>query len=277
MPGGGALRTAATDFFCGAVAAGSNGLRRSLEHPLPALAALAVLLGADRLRVDPHDLAARRRRSASRAAAPGARRSPPRRRMYAERLWLFLGIGVLALPVSVVVTLLQSGFLHVSSIFGVETEGEGDGVLVFGVVAIGTTLTLLGLGLVMAATARALVELDAGRPVDPLRAYRLALRSVRPLLGALLVVTITVSLCLATVVAAAGRDLARRPLGARRPGRGARGPLGLRRARPQPAPRPAGLAQGRLAGRGRRRARVARRPVPRRAADPADERARSPC
>ena len=198
MPGGGALQTSATDFFCDAVAAGSNGLRRSLEHPLPALAALAVLVGlivwaltrtawgpAVPLRL------ARRRAWGQTLAASG--------RIFAERLWLFLGIGVLALPVSVAVTLLQSGFLHVSSIFGVEAEGEGEGVLVFGVVAIGTTLTLLGLGLVMAAAARALVELDAGRPVNPLRAYRLALRSVWPLLGTLLVVTIAVSLCLATV------------------------------------------------------------------------------
>ena len=51
-------------------------------------------------------------------------------------------------------------------------------MFVFGVVAIGTAFTLLGLGLVMAATARALVEIDAGPAVSPLRAYRLALRSV---------------------------------------------------------------------------------------------------
>ena len=50
---------------------------------------------------------------------------------------------------------------------------------------IGTTLTLLGLGLVQAATACALVEIDEGRPVGPLDAYRLALGRVRPLLGAI--------------------------------------------------------------------------------------------
>ena len=49
---------------------------------------------------------------------------------------------------------------------------------------IGTTFTLLGLGLVQAATACALVELDAGRPIDALRAYRIALGRIRPLLGA---------------------------------------------------------------------------------------------
>ena len=49
----------------------------------------------------------------------------------------------------------------------------------------GTTLTLLGFGLVQAATACALVELDAGRSVRALGAYRLALRRIRPLLGSI--------------------------------------------------------------------------------------------
>ena len=35
VPGAGALGTGATDFFCGAVAAGSNALRRAAEDPLP--------------------------------------------------------------------------------------------------------------------------------------------------------------------------------------------------------------------------------------------------
>ena len=37
VPGGGAVGTGATDFFCSAVAAGSNALRRSIDNPLPAL------------------------------------------------------------------------------------------------------------------------------------------------------------------------------------------------------------------------------------------------
>ena len=45
---------------------------------------------------------------------------------------------------------------------------------------IGTTLTLFGLGLVQAATACALVEIDAGRPIGAVGAYRLALARIRP-------------------------------------------------------------------------------------------------
>ena len=45
---------------------------------------------------------------------------------------------------------------------------------------LGTTLALLGLGLVQAATACALVELDAGRPVGPIHAYRTAFAKTGP-------------------------------------------------------------------------------------------------
>ena len=95
--------------------------------------------------------------------------------MYARRLGLFLGIGLLLLPISVVVTLLQAVVIGVSSIAGISTEGESGGVLLLLVFAVGTVLTLLGLTLVVAATARALVEIEHGRPIGPIGAYRLAL------------------------------------------------------------------------------------------------------
>ena len=198
VPGGGALGTGATDFFCGAVAAGSNALRRSVDNPLPAfvffvvLAALIVftLTRTSWRPIAPLRLARRRAWGQIFTASL---------RMYAKRFRLFLGLGLLALPVSVVVTLLQAIFLRASSILGVDASGERGGILVYGVIAIGTALTLLGLGFVMAATARALTEIDAGRPISPLRAYRLALDSVRPLLRALVIASLAVSICLATV------------------------------------------------------------------------------
>ena len=77
VPGAGAFGTGATDFFCSAVAAGSNALRRSVDNPLPALVLLAVLVALlvfvfTRTTWRPAHAA-----SASRAAAPGARSSPP--------------------------------------------------------------------------------------------------------------------------------------------------------------------------------------------------------
>jgi hypothetical protein len=198
VPGGGAVGTGATDFFCGAVAAGSNFVRRSIDNPLPAiltLAALAALIVFALTRTTwrpaaPFRLARRRSWGQILSAALV---------MYGRRLWLFLGIGILVLPISLVVTALQAVLIHASRVFGVETQGESRGFLVFAVLTIGTALTLVGLGFVMAATARALAELDAGRTISPLRAYRMAIDSIRPLLAALVLVSIVISVCLTTV------------------------------------------------------------------------------
>jgi hypothetical protein len=192
VPGGGALGTDATDFFCGAVAAGSNALRRSLDEPLLGLGLLAALVilisfGISRTTWTPvAPLRLARRRAWGQILAAAAR-------MYSKRLLLFLGIGILALPISVVVTILQAGLIGATSILGLETEGESGGFLVYGVLAIGTALTLMSLGLVMAACTRALVEIDAGRPISPVRAYRLALEYVWSLLGALVIAALVIS------------------------------------------------------------------------------------
>ena len=104
-------------------------------------------------------------------------------RMYVERIPFFIGIGLLFVPISLLITLLQALVLGATSILGVQTGGESNGPLALFVLAIGTALTLLGLGLVQAATARALVEIDADRPIGPVQAYRLALDCVKPVFG----------------------------------------------------------------------------------------------
>ena len=110
-----------------------------------------------------------------------------------------LGIGVLFIPIAFLTALLQSLVVHGTDILGVETGGGTGGLLGFFVLAIGTALTLLALGLVQAATARALVEVDQGRQIGPLRAYVLAADSIRPLLRALLVATTVVSLLVSSL------------------------------------------------------------------------------
>jgi hypothetical protein len=119
--------------------------------------------------------------------------------MYLKRMPLFVGIGILFLPISVLVTLCQAGLLKASTVIGIPTDAESGSVLTLLVLVIGTALTLLGLGLVQAATARALVEIDQSRTIGPVRAYRLALDRIRPLLGALVIATLVVSV-LATSV-----------------------------------------------------------------------------
>ena len=183
VPTGGALGTGATDFFCTAVAAGSMGLIRFLRNPVPVLLTIGALLAvvffaaakatwrpAAPLRVG------RRRTWGQTLSAAG--------RMYVGRAPLFLGIGLVLLPISVVITVLQGLLLGGLGLVGLDADGEAAGALAVLALLIGATLTLLGLAFVQAATACALVRLDQGRAINPVQAYRLALARTGPLLGA---------------------------------------------------------------------------------------------
>ena len=184
VPTGEVFGTNATDFFCQAVETGSRGLISLLLNPGATLLALAVVLAiaiflaarATWLPAAPLRLA-RRRAWGQILAAAG--------RMYLERARLFLGIGILLIPLLLVISLLQTLVLGGFGLLGVDVSGEGAGALVLLVVAIGTTLTLLGLALVQAATASALVGIDEGEEIGPVDAYRRALTQIRPLLRAL--------------------------------------------------------------------------------------------
>jgi hypothetical protein len=183
VPTGGAFGTGSTDFFCSAVARGSRALSQLLANPLPLVVFLAALLGlvifatvrATWTPVAPLRIA--RRRSWGQIIAASAR-------MYMKRPGLFLGLGVLLIPIAVAMTFVQWLLIGVIDVLGT-VSGEGAGAWAFLSVIVGTTFALLGLGLVQAAAACALVEMDANRPVGPWDAYRLALRRFRPLLGAI--------------------------------------------------------------------------------------------
>ncbi len=184
VPTGGLFGTGTTDFFCSAVARGSEGLIRILRNPLPALILIGSILAlavfaayrATWTPVAPTRIG-RRRYWGQILSAAGT--------MYVKRPGLFLGLGVLLIPVAFAITLLQWLLLQGIDLVGVVT-GEAAGTWAYVAAVIGLTLTLLGLGLVQAAAACALVEIDAGRSIDALGAYRLAWRHIRPLLGAIL-------------------------------------------------------------------------------------------
>ena len=198
VPAGGALGTGATDFFCDAIAGGSKALQRALENPPLVLGVLALLLVLVVL------LLSRATWSPSAPLRLARRRAwgqilSSSFRMYWKRPGLFLGIGLLMVPISIVVAVLQTVLLRASGIAGIDADGESASILVLLVFALVTTLTLAGAGLVHAAVARALVELDGGRAVGPIDAYRLALDSVRPLLGALAIAVVVVTLLTTSV------------------------------------------------------------------------------
>jgi hypothetical protein len=184
VPTGGVLGTGATDFFCDAVEAGSRGLISLLRNPGPTLLVLAAILGllvyliarATWRPVAPLRMA-RRRAWGQILSAAG--------RMYVKRAPLFLGIGLLFIPLAGLISLLQALLIGGLGLVGVDTTGEGAGALALLVVTLGTILTLLGLTLVLAATACALVRIDRGEAIGPIHAFRIALTKIRALLGGL--------------------------------------------------------------------------------------------
>jgi hypothetical protein len=199
VPGGSIFGPGATGFFCGAIAHGSRSLVRLVANPVEftlVLGALVLLLLFLLSRTTWRPAAPLRlahRRSWGQILSASAR-------MYAARFGLFVGLGVLFVPIALLVSLLQALVLHATSVLGVQSAGgRGGGFLSYVVLAIGTSLTLLALGLVMAATARALVEIDEDRTVGPVGAYRLSFDSVGPLFTALLVAVLVVSLLTSTI------------------------------------------------------------------------------
>jgi hypothetical protein len=183
VPTGGAFGTDATDFFCSAVATGSRGVIQLAKDPQAMAALLLVLLvvllfGISRTSWRPTaPLHVARRRSWGQILSAAGR-------MYVGHTLLFVGIGSLLVVLGLAISILQGLILGGFGLLGVETSGESAGALVLLIVGVGTALALLGLALVQAATVCALIRLDEGNKVGPLEAYRLALRRVRPLVGA---------------------------------------------------------------------------------------------
>jgi hypothetical protein len=198
VPTGGVLGTGATDFFCSAVEKGSRGLVALLRSPQAMVLAIAVLLAVFLFAV---------RRTTWHPAAPlrlGRRRTwgqilAAAGRMYVVGARTFLGIGVLLVPISLVITVLQKLVLDGFGLVGVDHESQAAGALVLLAVVIGTAFTILGLALVQAATACALLDIDLGRPTGPVTAYRTALRRIRPLLGSVAIVAVPWALLSSTL------------------------------------------------------------------------------
>ena len=201
IPSGGVFGTDATDFFCSAVAKGSRGLVQLLLNPgltvlvLGGLVALLLFVATRTTWRPVVPLRVARRRTWGQILRSAAR-------MYVKRARLFLGLGLVLIPLGFVISFVQAVVVGGFGMAGVDTTGESAGALVLLVVTLGTTLALLGLGLVQAATACALVELDAEREIGPVQAFRLALGKVRPLLGALGFAVAVVTVLLATTILA---------------------------------------------------------------------------
>jgi hypothetical protein len=115
--------------------------------------------------------------------------------LYGRRPWLFLGIGLLFLPLAVVIAGLQYLIFRIGGLEPlVESAGETNAVVAGLAFAIGLFFTIFGLNVVQAVTAGAVVELDAGREITARAAYRRLVHRLPQLLlalcGAVLAITI---------------------------------------------------------------------------------------
>src|SRR5262249_250912 len=152
VPSGITLGGPATGFFCGVIAAGSNVLTALVGDPTPPLIALVVLIAlilwlATRTTWHPSTplrLEHRRTWGSMVSAA---------RRMYFGHLRVFLGIGLIFLPLGVLITVLQYLVFRVSGVNSlVSSAGSTNAVVDFLAIALGVFLAFFGLTVVQCAT-----------------------------------------------------------------------------------------------------------------------------
>jgi hypothetical protein len=198
VPAAGLIGTRATSFFCDAVESGSNSLRRTMDDPLPMIlglgfvAAILALIMARTTWRPTNPLRLARRRAGGQVLAASSR-------MYRAHWPLFLGIGLMTLPISIAVTLIEWLVAGPRSAAG-HASGEQAGVVIAVAVAIAWAIGLVVFSLVVGATARAMLAIDADRPITPIGAYRDALRSLRPLTVAQLGTGATIALISSSLI-----------------------------------------------------------------------------
>jgi len=200
VPEASSVGTGATDFFCGSVAWGSDVLTSFVNNPtrvLVGLAAIVLLLLWLALQTQWSEGAPfrlRRRRPWGSLITSGWW-------MYWTHLRVFLGIGLLFVPLGLIISGVQYLIFRLGGLSDlVDTAGATNAFVVVPALALGLLLTLLGLTIVQAVAALAMVELDEGRAITSWGAYRMGRRHLRPLIAALLKAGIAVALLSLTVV-----------------------------------------------------------------------------
>jgi hypothetical protein len=200
LAGGRSLGPTATTFFCGTIAGASKALIVVTTRPTASVAVLvallAVLLWA----------ASRTRWEAAGAGEPLGQRPwgslvTGAARVYAANVRLFLAIGAVFLVLGIVLAALQYALFHGTGLASlVDAFGASNGFTVTVVLAFGFVVNLLGLAVVQATCATALVELATTGRATAAAAYRATARGLRPLLGGLAIAALAVAVADLTLV-----------------------------------------------------------------------------
>jgi hypothetical protein len=200
VPAVGSFGSLATDFFCGAVGTGSGLLTSLVGNPSPFLIACVAILAiliwlTSRTRWQPSaPLRVARRRSWGSIVTAS-------RRMYFGHPRVFLEIGLLFFPLGVLITGLQYVLFRVAGLNGlVDSAGSTNAVVGALAFALGIVFTVLGLAVIQSVTALAMVEIDGGRHVTAMWAYRKALPKLGALLGTVLLVAVALTIVSFTAI-----------------------------------------------------------------------------
>ncbi len=200
VPASSSVAPSATGFFCTAVAKGSEVYIRFLRNPFFVLGILAaiVMLGvwlSRRTKWSPALPAPiRQRRDAGEIYRSGFR-------VYRSRLALFIGIGLMAIPLGALAAIAQHLLFGVTGLTAVTDVASEDPVVgAFAALLFGAFATLISATLVSAACAEALDRIDEGEQPDVLDAYRGIVPALLPLAWAILRMTIVAVLLIITVI-----------------------------------------------------------------------------
>jgi hypothetical protein len=191
VPVGGTSHSA-TDFFCGAVATGSNLLTAATNNPTPvilALMAVALILLwlASRTEWEPAEpLPVRARRRIGQIINSA-------RVFYGNHLPLIVRLGVLFIALGALISVVQYCIYHLTGLSHLaDAVGESNAFVAGGAMLIGVLITALGLVLTQSAAALTLASYDDEWRIRPLEGYRIALGRWRALLGAFVFVAVVV-------------------------------------------------------------------------------------
>ncbi|MDH4104093.1 MAG: glycerophosphoryl diester phosphodiesterase membrane domain-containing protein [Thermoleophilia bacterium] len=181
VPAAGVLGGSATDFFCGAIAAGSDLLTKAQLNPAPVLLGLAAIIAliaiaAIRTTWTPAPpLPAERRRAWGQLLVSSGS-------AYIHHAKTFLGLGLLYVPTAVVTAAVQALLFKLTRLDAlVDSAGESNGFVVLLALLSGLVFYLITYVVVLAAVARALAALADGAPVGVIQTYRDVLGQIGPL------------------------------------------------------------------------------------------------
>jgi hypothetical protein len=184
VPGGKALGVSVTGFFCGAVTDASTVLNWAQIHPWSFFSLLGLLLAfvlyhAHRTTWRPcHTQPIRQPRG-------GGQILRTSQCLYGKHLRTFIGIGLVFIPVAVVSGGVQWVLFHLTGLEDfVKVDGGHGPATVFLALLIGGVGAALAASAVSAAVSAALHEIDVGRDVTALGAYKVAWESRRGLIAA---------------------------------------------------------------------------------------------